>query len=55
MDRFVTLVELRPADGGTRLVLTEQGTFLDGREEPGWREHGTGEQLDALGGQLGRG
>lgn len=55
MDRLVTTVELRPADGGTQLVLTGQGTFLDGREEPGWREHGAGEQLEALGGQLGRG
>ncbi len=32
-----------------RLVLTEQGTFLDGREEPAWRERGTGDWLDALG------
>jgi uncharacterized protein YndB with AHSA1/START domain len=53
----LTTVEFRPAengtaDGGTRLVLTEQGTFLDGREEPAWREHGTAEQLDALGAQL---
>jgi uncharacterized protein YndB with AHSA1/START domain len=48
----VTTVEFSPADGGTRLVLTEQGTFLDGREEPAWREHGTGEQLDTLGREL---
>ncbi len=48
----LTTVEFRPAEGGTRLVLTEQGTFLDGREEPGWREHGTAEQLDALGAEL---
>ena len=32
----VTTVEFRPAEGGTRLVLTEQGTFLDGSEEPAW-------------------
>ena len=44
----VTTVEFSPAAGGTRLVLTEQGAFLDGREEPGWREHGTAAQLDAL-------
>jgi uncharacterized protein YndB with AHSA1/START domain len=48
----LTTVELSPADGGTRLLLTEQGTFLDGREEPGWREQGTGEWLDALGAEL---
>lgn len=48
----VTTVEFEPADGGTRLLLTEQATFLDGREEPAWREHGTGEWLNALGAHL---
>jgi hypothetical protein len=48
----VTTAELSPAGEGTQLVLTEQGTFLDGREEPEWREHGTGEWLDALGAEL---
>jgi uncharacterized protein YndB with AHSA1/START domain len=48
----VTTVEFSPAEGGTRLVLTEHGAFLDGREEPGWREHGTAAQLDALAAQL---
>lgn len=33
---------------GTTLVLTEQGAFLDGREEPAWRENGTADQLKAL-------
>jgi hypothetical protein len=33
-------------------VLTEQGTFLDGREEPDWRERGTAAWLDALGAEL---
>jgi hypothetical protein len=28
--------------------LTEQGTYLDGLEDPSWREQGTGKQLDAL-------
>ena len=55
LHRFVATVELWPADGGARLVVTGQGTFGGGREEPGGREHGTGEQLDALGRQLGRG
>jgi len=50
-------VQRKPAEDGTpedgtRLVLTEQGTFLDGREKPAWREHGTATQLDALGAQL---
>ena len=53
----LTTVEFKPAEagtaeGGTRLVLTEQGTFLDGREEPAWREHGTAAQLDALAAEL---
>jgi uncharacterized protein YndB with AHSA1/START domain len=48
----ITTVEFRPAEDGTRLVLTEQGTFLDGREEPAWREQGTAAQLDALAAEL---
>jgi len=48
----VTTVEFSAAEGGTRLVLTEQGAFLDGREEPAWREHGTAGQLDALAAEL---
>jgi uncharacterized protein YndB with AHSA1/START domain len=48
----VTTVEFRSVEDGTRLVLTEQGTFLDGREEPAWREQGTGTQLDALAAEL---
>ena len=44
----LTTVEFKPADDGTRLVLTEQGAFLDGREEPAWRENGTADQLKAL-------
>lgn len=48
----VTTVLLTAEDGGTRLTLVEQGTFLDGREEPGWREQGTATWLDALGASL---
>ena len=40
--------------GGTRLVLTEQGAFLDGREQPAWREQGTADQLEALAKELTR-
>lgn len=51
----LTTVEFGPADdGGTRLVLTEQGTFLDGHEDPAWREQGTSGWLDALGTELRR-
>ncbi|MGW5723053.1 SRPBCC domain-containing protein [Amycolatopsis sp. NPDC003865] len=45
----ITTVELAAEGEGTRLVLTEQGTFLDGAEEPAWREQGTGDWLDRLG------
>ena len=42
-------VEFTPVgDSGTHMVFTEQGAFLDGQEQPQWREHGTAEQLDAL-------
>lgn len=38
------------ADGNrTRLMLTEQGAFLDGYDDAGSREHGTRELLDTLG------
>jgi uncharacterized protein YndB with AHSA1/START domain len=50
----LTTVEFESAEDGTRLVLTEQGTFLDGREDPAWREQGTVQWLDALGAELGR-
>jgi uncharacterized protein YndB with AHSA1/START domain len=49
----VATVEFRPEGAGTRLVLTEQGAFLDGHDTPAQREHGTGELLDALGKALG--
>jgi uncharacterized protein YndB with AHSA1/START domain len=44
----LTTVEISPAGDGTRLVLTEQGTYLDGQEDPSWREQGTSKQLDNL-------
>jgi uncharacterized protein YndB with AHSA1/START domain len=43
-------VEFVPDHDGTRLVLVEAGAYLDGREQPAWREQGTGDWLDALGG-----
>ncbi|OXM49911.1 SRPBCC domain-containing protein [Amycolatopsis alba] len=45
----VTTVLLEAEGDGTRLTLIEQGTFLDGQEEPSWREQGTGTWLDNLG------
>jgi len=48
----ITTVEFAADGEDTRLVLTEQGTFLDGLEQPGWREQGTSDQLDALGAEI---
>ncbi|MDZ5647788.1 SRPBCC family protein [Nitrospirillum sp. BR 11828] len=46
-------MELKPAgDGRTTLKVTEQGAFLDGYEDNGSREHGTGFLLDQLGTSL---
>ncbi|HET6287187.1 MAG TPA: SRPBCC domain-containing protein [Amycolatopsis sp.] len=45
----VTTILLEAKEGGTRLTLIEQGTYLDGHEEPEWREQGTGNWLDDLG------
>jgi uncharacterized protein YndB with AHSA1/START domain len=50
----LTTVEFGPTDGGTRLLLTEQGTFLDGREDPSWREQGTRDLLDSMDAELKR-
>ena len=48
---FKTLTDpLAKANGtGTRLVMTEQGAFLDGYDDAGSREHGSNLLLDALG------
>lgn len=45
-------VELRPEGRGTRLKVTESGAFLDGYDDSGSREHGTGWLLDRLGESL---
>lgn len=50
----LTTVELHSEGDSTRLVLTQQGAFLDGHEDPTWREQGTRDQLDALGAELAR-
>lgn len=51
----LTTVEFQAVAEGTRLLLTEQGAFLDGQEELGWREEGTRQWLAALAAELGEG
>jgi uncharacterized protein YndB with AHSA1/START domain len=45
-------LQLTSADGNTTLKVTEQGAFLDGYDDAGSREQGTGHLLDALGTSL---
>jgi len=45
-------MQLKAAGGKTTLMVTEQGAFLDGYDDAGSREHGTGYLLDALGASL---
>jgi uncharacterized protein YndB with AHSA1/START domain len=45
-------LEFKPAGQGTRLVMTEQGAFLDGYDDAGSREHGTAILLDRVGQSL---
>lgn len=47
-------VELKPAGGGTRVVITETGAFLDGYDDAGSREHGTNFLMDRMGESLAR-
>ncbi len=42
-------MQLVGAEGGTTLKDTEQGAFIDGYDDAGSREQGTGHLLDALG------
>lgn len=41
-------IQIIPEEGGTRLVLTEYGDFLDGYDDAGSREHGTNWLMDML-------
>jgi uncharacterized protein YndB with AHSA1/START domain len=50
----LTTVQLAADGDGTQLSLIEQDTFLDDKEQPEWREQGTGDWLDALGRLVGR-
>jgi uncharacterized protein YndB with AHSA1/START domain len=45
-------IEIRAEGGGTKLVLTEYGDFLDGYDDAGSREHGTNWLIDTLGKNL---
>lgn len=45
-------VEMQPHAGGTRIVVTEHGAFLDGYDDAGSRERGTGGLLDRLAASL---
>lgn len=45
-------LELKPVGAGTRLIVTEQGAFLDGYDDAGARERGTAQLLEALGRSL---
>jgi uncharacterized protein YndB with AHSA1/START domain len=44
----LSTIELRPDGKGTKLVLTEQGAFLDGFDNPKLREDGTSDLMDKL-------
>jgi uncharacterized protein YndB with AHSA1/START domain len=48
----LTTVQLEPRGDSTVLLLTEHGAYLDGHEQPEWREQGTRRQLAALGDEL---
>jgi uncharacterized protein YndB with AHSA1/START domain len=45
-------MQLKAEGGKTTLEVSEQGAFLDGYDDAGSREHGTGYLLDALGASL---
>ena len=45
-------MQLKAVGGKTLLMVAEQGAFLDGYDDAGSREHGTGLLLDALGASL---
>lgn len=45
-------IEIAQAGRGARLVITEQGAFLDGYDDAGSRERGTSELLDRVAASL---
>jgi uncharacterized protein YndB with AHSA1/START domain len=46
-------IEFKASGSGTQLVFTEQAVFLDGYDDAGSRERGTGDLLDKLERSLG--
>jgi uncharacterized protein YndB with AHSA1/START domain len=48
----VASVELRPVDSGTRMIVREDGVFLDGLDTVKQREDGTNYLIDQLGSWL---
>ena len=51
-DRMISVslatFEFKPAGAGAKLVMTEQGAFLDGYDDSGSRERGSRELIDKL-------
>jgi uncharacterized protein YndB with AHSA1/START domain len=45
---LLATIEFEPVGTGTRLVVTEQGAFLDGYDDAGSRERGTRDLLEKL-------
>jgi uncharacterized protein YndB with AHSA1/START domain len=41
-------IDLQPTKEGTLLLITEQGVFLDGHDDPRAREHGTNVLIDQM-------
>jgi hypothetical protein len=50
----VATIEFIDEGDSTRLILTEQGVFLDGHDTSAQREEGTASLLDQLGAELAR-
>jgi uncharacterized protein YndB with AHSA1/START domain len=44
--------EFKPSGAGARLIMTEQGAFLDGYDDNGSRERGSRDIIDKLGAYL---
>jgi len=44
----VATIEFKERKGGTALIITEQGVFLDGHDDARGREHGTQGLIDQL-------
>ena len=45
-------IEFKTDGDGTKVIVNEQGSFLDGYDDAGSRKHGTGFLLDYLGASL---